>query len=381
MLTTHSSIRENNTHLVLKQIINHPNISRAEVAKQTKLNKATISAIVKNLIDQSYVIETGIGQSSSSGGRKPVLLRINKHAGMSVSFDIRYDKISYMAAFLNGEVNLKKEIEMKIDKDNIVSVIENIVDHFQKTMTETPFGIIGITIAIHGTVSNNKIHFTPYYNINKISLAQLLEERLQLPIFIENEANLAALAESTYDTEHNNLISCSIHTGIGAGIIIDQKLYRGFKGKSGEIGHTTLYPGGVQCPCGNKGCFEQYCSEQALLHNYQEAQQNPSLTIEDLITNYKKNDPTTTEIVDTFAKNLSIGLYNLIGTFSPEVIYINSKIVYEIPDIIDNINHQLSYTIHKDFPILISSINGEASLMGATILNIQNFLEIQALKF
>jgi len=381
MLSTHSSIRENNTHVVLSTIINNPEVSRAEVSKLTGLNKATVSEIVRNLIEKSYIIETGIGKSSSSGGRKPVLLKINKRAGTSISFDIRYDKISYMFAYLNGEKIKSEEKEVKINKNNVISIIENIVTKYRKTMVETPFGIIGITLAIHGTVSNNHVHFTPYYDISQTDLAGILEQRLNLPIFIENEANLAALAESTYDTAHNYLISCSIHTGIGAGIIIDQELYLGFNGKSGEIGHTTLYPGGIQCPCGNKGCFEQYCSERALINHYRRIKQNDSLTMNDLVNNYRQNDSITIDTIEVFAKNLSVGLINLIGTYSPEVIYINSEIVSEIPDIIKIANEQLSFTIHRNFPILLSTIAQEASLRGATILNIQNFLEIQSLKF
>jgi len=376
MSSNHSTIRENNTHLVLSEIIDNPEISRAELSKLTGLNKATISEIVRILIEDSYIIETGIGESSSAGGRKPVLLKINKHAGISISFDVRYDKISYMISYLNGDKVKSEEIKISIDKNNIVSIIEYLVNHHQKKLADTPFGLIGITISIHGTVSNNNINFTPYYNISEINLSRILGKQLGVPIYIENEANLAALAESNHNKVYNNLVSCSIHTGIGAGIIIDQNLYHGFNGKSGEIGHTTLYPNGIPCPCGNKGCFEQYCSEKSLLQEYRNQKDNPFLTLDDLVDNYQNEDSLTLELVGNFAKNLSIGLFNLIGTYSPEVIYINSEIVGRIPNIISIINQELSHTLHANFPILISPFGKEASLRGATIHNIQQFLEI-----
>src|SRR5699024_7873026 len=102
-----------------------------------------------------YVVETGIGKSSTSGGRKPILLKINKKAGFSFSFDVRYDRLSYMVTYLNGEIFTSESVDMNIDQSNIVSVVENIIRNFQKSMENSPFGIIGIAIAIHGVVSKN----------------------------------------------------------------------------------------------------------------------------------------------------------------------------------------------------------------------------------
>jgi predicted NBD/HSP70 family sugar kinase len=381
MLRNFSSMREQNTHAILSQIINHPEISRAEISKQTNLNKASVSEIVRNLIDEQYVVETGIGKSSTSGGRKPILLKINKKAGFSFSFDVRYDRLSYMVTYLNGEVFTSESVDMNIDQSNIVSVVENIIRNFQKSMENSPFGIIGIAIAIHGVVSKNKIIFTPYYDLSQFDLAIELENRLNIPVYLENEANLAALAEASIDSEHKNIISVSIHTGVGAGIIIEEKLYHGFEGRSGEIGHTTLYPNGIQCPCGNKGCLEQYCSQSSVLNFYRKKIGNKLLTIDNLIIDYKNGESTAVEIVDEFTRNLSIGMINLMGTYGPEIIYINSKIIKDIPSIIEKIRKHLAQSIYKQIPIEISQVAQKASLYGATAMNIQNFLGVKTFNF
>jgi len=379
MPKNHSSVREQNIHTVLSQIINYPEISRAEISKKANLNKATVSEIVRNLIDEQYVLETGRGASSDVGGRKPILLKINKKAGVSVSFDVRYDQISYMISYLNGETIDSKSIEMTIDSTNVISVIKNLVLNFQESINDNPFGIIGISIAVHGITSDNKIVFTPYYDLFQIDLANELENKLDIPVYLENEANLSALAEATLDTDHNNLITCSIHTGVGAGIIIDQQLYRGYQGRSGEIGHTTLYPDGIHCPCGNEGCLEQYCSQTSLLTFYQEAHQNTQLTLNDLINDFQNQDAIATKVVEEFAKNLSIGMVNLMGTYSPEIIYINSYISRKLPIIIDSVQEHLNETIYTNIPIKNSEVAGNASLFGATVMNIQNFYEINSL--
>lgn len=373
-------MREHNVQIVLSEIMNNPEVSRAEISKKTKLNKATVSEIVRDLIDNDYVVETGIGNGSSAGGRKPILLKINKLGGFSLSFDIRYDKISYMINFLNGELTTYDSKMIEITKDNIVDEISVIVKNIKNGLPETPFGIIGLALSIHGIISDNQIIFTPKYNIDEVDLASELESKLNMAIYIENEANLAALAEASMDNEHTNLITCSIHTGVGAGIIIDEKLYRGHEGRSGEIGHTILYPNGLKCSCGNLGCFEQYCSETALLHSYQTEKQNDELSINDLINDYNNHDKMSQELVNQFSKNLSIGLINIMGLFGPEIIYINSPLVKQLPIIIDLVRSNLDGTIFNKIPIALSQIHNHPSLIGATVMNIQNFLNVDAIK-
>lgn len=379
MIGNHALMKETNVHLIISEIINHPEISRSEISQNTGINKATVSDVVKKLIDESYVVETGTGRSSTSGGRRPILLKINKKSGISISFDIRFDKISYMVNYLNGDIIEINSKEKNIDQKNIIRTIEEIVLQIKNKIADSPFGIIGIAIAIHGIISDNQIIFTPYYDLSEIDLAHKLEAKLKIPIHIENEANLAAMAEATLDNGHKNIVTCSIHTGIGAGIIIDNKLYEGFEGRSGEIGHTTLYPGGIQCPCGNKGCFEQYCSHSAIVNFYRKANQDGLLTLNDLIGGYKEKNYVAIKIIDEFSKNLSIGISNLMGTYGPEIIYINSELVRNLPIILEDIQDRLGQTIYKNTPVKLSKISRHASLYGATVLNIEKFFGVESL--
>ena len=142
MISNHSLMQETNVNLVISQIINNPEISRSEISNHTGLNKATVSEIVKKLIAESYVVETGTGNASTSGGRRPILLRINKKSGISISFDIRFDKISYMINYLNGEIIEVQSYETISDKNNIVKNIEKIVLKTKEKMSDIPFGVI-----------------------------------------------------------------------------------------------------------------------------------------------------------------------------------------------------------------------------------------------
>lgn len=380
MISNHALMSDSNVHQIVSEIINNPEISRSEISYNTGINKATVSAVVKKLIDKAYVVETGTGSASTSGGRKPILLKINKRSGVSISFDIRFDKISYMVNHLNGDVIEVNSIEKNIDRKNVIHTIEKIFLQINDKLTNSPFGIIGIAVAIHGITSNNHIVFTPYYDLSKMDLATELEDRLGVPILIENEANLAAMAEAALDNKHTNIVTCSIHTGIGAGIIIDGKLYEGFEGRSGEIGHTTLYPGGIQCPCGNKGCFEQYCSHSAIVNFYRKANQDGLLNLNDLVAAYQEDNYVALKIIDEFSKNLSIGIANLMGTYGPDIILINSEIVRNLPVILKDIQDRLSQTIYKDTPVKLSKVSRHASLYGATVLNIEKFFGVESLQ-
>lgn len=376
MAITHATLNNSYKNTILSLIMNHPEISRTEIAVQSGLNKATVSKNVRELIDDSYIIESGIGSSSDTGGRKPILLKINKRAGIAFSFDVRFDQISYMACYLNGEIIETKSIRSPISRSNIVFIIEEIVRGFNFNFDKFPFGIIGITVAIHGIVLDNTISYTPYYDLAQMELSQELEDKLKIPIYLENEANLAALAESTLDSSHKNLVTCSIHTGVGAGIIIDKKLYRGNNGRSGEIGHTTLYPNGRPCPCGNRGCFEQYCSENALLFFYREATQNSNLGLDDLTHAFYRNHKLAERIIQEYAKNLSLGLTSIIGNYGPGIIYINSQVTQEIPVIIDWIEEHLSHTIYNNVPIRQAQSSSNATLFGGCVTSIQRFLNV-----
>lgn len=377
MITDRYKIREQNETLVLSTIILHPLISRATISQLTGLNKASTSAIVKKLIEESLIIETGMGDSTTAGGRKPILLELNKNAGCSLSIDLGYDYVSSMLTNLYGEVlEHRKERDIFIRKESVIEKVLEIVDSYQVLFAHTTFQLVGVTLAIHGIVYQDKILFTPYYDLDQLDLASQLQKALPVPVYLENEANLTALAETSFSTTKPNLISMSIHSGIGAGIIINGELYHGKNGQSGEVGHMILYPYGLPCPCGNHGCLEQYCSEKAVVQQYRTLKNNQTLTLQNLAEEYFSDDEETIELAKKAALEISIGIRNIISDYAPEAVYINSPLTRKLPFLIDLIKSHMSSKFSKDIPIFDSELGSKASLLGAAVMNLQNFFHI-----
>lgn len=375
------SIREQNSLLVLSEIINQYTISRAKISENTGLNKATVSEIVKQLITDHYVIETGAGTSTPSGGRKPIMLTLNQQAGVAVSFDIRYNRLSYLVTYLNGEKIERHSREIEVNKHTVIPLISEVYKALHERYSDLPFSIIGVTASIHGIVDQNHILLTPYFDLDEIELAEKLQEHLQIPVFIENEANLAALAELSFNPYRSHLISFSAHTGIGAGIILDQQLYKGFKGRAGEVGHTVLYPEGKLCPCGNHGCFEQYCSVTAFVNRMQTLKKDHTLSLDSIAVLYRNNDSQTQQFLNQYSKEVAIGLTNLIGLYDPQIVYLNSEIFELFPDSLERIDQYIQQTIYKDVSVLPSQLGSDASLYGGAVLCLKNYFKVETFAF
>lgn len=259
-------IRDINSKLVLETIINHNPISRASISKELGLTKATISAIVQDLMNKNLVIE--IGSDDTSLGRKPILLSFNKKAGHALCIDLGVETISALITDLSAEDCVLKQIKTPSKPQMIVPTLVDLIDSIQKKLPNSTYGLIGITIGIHGVTSDNTIKFAPYYELSQLDIANRLEQQIGIPVYLENEANLSVLGEKTFMFDYPNIANISVHSGIGIGLIINNELYTGYNGYAGEFGHSIVEIDGRPCPCGNHGCLEQYVSERVLLKQF-----------------------------------------------------------------------------------------------------------------
>lgn len=364
--------------LILKELFNTHKKSRVDLSKDLKINKTSISSSVTSLIEEGLVREISVGEASSKGGRRPIELTLNYEHSYFMAIDLSRDYISYCICNMNFEI---KSYNMKKIKITDKNVIDNIKDIIKRTESDYIISgenkLKGITIAIHGIVRNNKIIFTPNYNIDQVDLLDELEKEFPDICFnLINESNAAALCEY-YITQIDNLVTINVGSGLGAGIIIDGDLHKGNRGYGGEIGHMIIMPDGKECHCGNKGCFEQYCSISADIEYYNDHTKASKISSsKELIDLFYKNDSLAIETIDRNVKYMSIGINNLMKTIDPAVVYINSDLAYNIPSYLEKVSKNVKSTFCQDVSISVSKFNDKSTLIGSIYYSIIKFFEL-----
>jgi len=370
------NIRKANIVEILKLLFNNPNISRIDISKLINLNKASVSEIISLLVEKEIVSEIGIGNGSSSGGRKPILLKLNEKAGLSLSIDLGTNYIGFLLTDLNKNIIAYEHYETVVNKDNVVDIVVNTINSLENYIKEYKYGLIGVSLAIHGRVYNDSIKFTPYYDLDKINLKEELSKILpKIRFHLENESNLAAIGEFENSEEKlKNSIVINVHSGIGSGIIINEKLYTGFEGRSGEIGHMVLVPNGKKCPCGNKGCFEQYCSIPALLEEFNNKSSLKVKTVKELCKLYNSNNKEAIDIISNNIELMAIGITNIFNLFAPDNIFIHSELIDYIPEYLNLVNDKINSIFSKDVTLLPNKLDGKSNLFGGITRCIYDFL-------
>ncbi|MEC3773305.1 MULTISPECIES: transcriptional repressor XylR [Bacillus] len=373
-------VKKVNQKLLLNEILKNSPISRAKLSEMTGLNKSTVSSQVNTLMKENLVFE--IGQGQSSGGRRPVMLVFNKKAGYSVGIDVGVDYINGILTDLEGTIVLDQHHHLECNSPEITKdILIEMIHHFIANMPQSPYGLIGIGICVPGLIDKNqKIVFAPNSNWRDIDLKSFIQKKFNVPVFIENEANAGAYGEKVFGAakNHDNMIYASIGTGIGIGVIINNDLYRGVGGFSGEMGHMTIDFNGPKCSCGNRGCWELYASEKALIKSLKTKEKKVST--QDIIDLAHLNDIGTLHALQNFGFYLGIGLTNILNTFNPQAIILRNSIIESHPMVLHSIKSEVSSRVYShldnSYELLPSFLGKNAPALGMSSIVIDHFLDM-----
>jgi predicted NBD/HSP70 family sugar kinase len=375
-----SYIKKINRSIILREIVKEGLISRADLSKVTALTRATISAQVADLIEEGLIIETQLEHYTV--GRKPIMLSLNGEAGYALGIDLDFDHISFTVSDLMGTPVNSKRIETNTtDYTEILNLLIENIKVYKSECAYSRYGIIGIVIAIHGLVGKDEtIHYVPRLHWNNITLKNDIERQIDINVYIENNANLSAFAERVYiHHETDNLLSATLYSGIGLGMMMNNEFFRGHDGFAGEIGHMIVVPNGIQCNCGNKGCWERYASENAIFKHLSDTRQMNSVTYEDIQKWLDEGDDEVHQLMEQFIYYLSIGLNNMINMYNPDVLVLDSELLRMYPNSLDKIRGNLNSSISHYRALQISSIGRNSAVLGACALAIKHFLEVPML--
>jgi predicted NBD/HSP70 family sugar kinase len=373
-------IKKINRSIILSKIIELGMISRADLSKITGLNKATISVQVADLLNEDLIFETKLDHNVV--GRRPIMLSINKSAGYVLGIDFDHRRIQFTVSDLSGNPVCYDSIALETDNyEDIVRLLIQHIKDYKNNYVNSRYGLVSVMIGIHGTVSKDEsIYFVPSYQWQNKSLKADLSKELDINISIQNNANLSAYSERVYKHhESNNLLCIIISSGIGAGVVIDGKLHKGFHGFAGEIGHMIITKNGEACRCGNHGCWELYASEPSLLAQLSKQLGIPKVTQDDVQALIAKQDPITIKLMKQYMIDFSIGLNNIINIYNPETLVLTSELLKMYPNAIDEIKSNLNSTVSQYGDLVISDFGNKSCAMGACALAIQHFLEVPEL--
>lgn len=374
----HSKIKETNRKKIIKLLLEKNEITKLDISRSLDISITTVSTNITELKNEGIVSE--VRSLESTGGRKAMALKINENCrfALGIALTPRHVKLSI--------INLKKEVieDIRIRHNN--EGFENIVaitkDNIREILSRNDIYIdklLGIGISIPGTVDSEEGIIKKCYLLRaeNYNLKKSFEE-FNNNIYIDNEANLSAYYEFLNKKGIlSNLLYVSITDGLGLGIIIDGKIYRGSNNDAGEMGHIKITIGGKSCKCGFEGCLEAYTSKNALLEDFNEISNEKLDDIEEFISLFEKEDRTTKEVLERYFNILGVGIANLTMLLDPSSVVLGGDInslLKENIDVLRSIVYKDNlFTNEENCKIDVTEFK-ESYLLGAAMVPLEEFL-------
>jgi predicted NBD/HSP70 family sugar kinase len=326
-------IRAINRSHVLNAIKSDGPIGRADIARRTGLSPATVTSITAKLIAQNLVLEKAAGDSS--GGRPPILLGINPRGGYVVG--VKLTEATAVCALTDLDATILAKTSMTLSGNQPEQVVDDLARMLPKFTRDHGISrkqLIGIGIGLAGIVDADKgvLRQSPIYGWQNIPLREMLQSRLHVPVYIENDVNTLTLTEKWFGHGQgmDNFLTVTVGRGVGLGVVVNGQFYRGQTGGAGELGHMVIDPEGPPCECGKRGCLETYVGDPGLLREAMEAAAGGKLpatvtTIEQLLDFAQQGNPAAREIFAHAGTVLGLGIANLITLFDPQKIIISGE--------------------------------------------------------
>lgn len=361
MFINKHTMRLNNERSVIRHVINYGPISRSKISRDLSINKVTISSILEDLLSQQYVVEIGEGESTKNGGRKPKLIEFNKNFGYFINIEIGKNYINIMSTWANGQIARFEEIST-IDKsdEQIYQIINKKINNF--ALKSTVHSLLGISLAVHHRVFNN-VSQKPI--LKDIDLPKALEKNFEVPVILLNSANAAAIFQRDFSSnnEIKNLISLTINETIDAGIIIDENLYLGNEAAAGNIADMKFL-------LSTDDKIVQinpiaYCSQDAILKEVYKEKGLSNLSLQQLSKLYVQGNPRVVASIKQFIQGLSLVLNNLIASYAPQIVFLDSTLIENLPLLLIQLRNNLPILQNTGTQLEISRQSTFAPLLGS----------------
>jgi len=409
-------LRKINLASVLSFIQSEAPVSRIFLANKTQLNKSTISSLVAELIERGLVYETGL--NPSGGGRPATHLELNPDGGRIIGVELGVEAILGSCTDWRGRILARSQRAVLPDanQEHTLAALLDLIDELSASASlpgrvagsgsdtapspgpgpgpgpGSGTRLLGIGMTVPGMVDlgQDRLIFSPNLRWRNLPLADMVEQRLGVPVWVDNDANASALGERLFGVARkaSNFIFISAGVGVGGGLFLNGELYRGAGGFAGEIGHTSLGVGSQQpCRCGNIGCWENSTNQYSLIERMRARLEvgRPSLlaaavplTLEAIAAAGKHGDPQAIEAIRETGQVLGLKIANLINILNPELVVIGGAMSaageHLLPAIQSVVHQRALPECQRDLNILLSAFGPDAGVVGAAALVVKSIL-------
>jgi predicted NBD/HSP70 family sugar kinase len=336
-VATSETARDINRRIVLNLIRTHQPISRADLARHSGLQRSTVSVIAEQLIKERWITEGANGHTPR--GRRPRFLHLNKERVGIIGINIRPVTTTLALADLDANFLAQDTLTTPADPQQFLDELVPRVHKLMDARPELTYEGIGVSLPGRVDLATKRLVFAPNLGWKDFDLKTPLEKATQLPVELENAANSCALSEICFGRRAEglrNLVVVTVSEGIGCGLILNHQLVQGSTGTAGEFGHAALVPDGLECSCGNRGCWEMYASNSAAVRYYTQAGTasrgrrsapvETTISFDHLMRLAQQGDGKAVEALEQMAKYLGLGIAPLISGLAPDMIVVVGEV-------------------------------------------------------
>ena len=369
-----ASLRESNRDKVVEALRMLGVASRAEVARRTGLSRSTVSTIVAELVSEGLVVGRTNGRQSTGSGRPPALIALNPSGGVAVGMDFGKRHLSVALADLSHEVVAEERVVLADDylADEAIVTAATLVERMLAEAGVDESGVVGVAMGIPGPIHESGLVGSSAILPGWVGAApgQRMSQLLGRPVQVRNDASLGALAEYAWGAGRGAsiVVYLKLATGIGAGIVIDGRLFEGAGGTAGEIGHTTIDETGDICRCGSRGCLESFAGAAAIA-NLLSRSLGEELDADAVISRAAQGDVGCRRALADAGRQIGVAVANLCNLVNPERIVVGGSVGQAgnllLDPLIESVRLRAIPSAAEDVEIVPGELGERAELLGA----------------
>jgi predicted NBD/HSP70 family sugar kinase len=374
----------------MQAVADHGEVSRAAVAAEVGLTRATVSTLVDELLAAGLLIELGT-QRPGTVGRPGTALALNDTGPAGLGAEVGVDHLAAIAVDLRGTVRARARVEADNRGRPAPEVLRELAALVAEVRRETQAAGLtpaGLTLAVPGLVGRDRqvVMRAPNLGWEDVDAAGWFDAPngpaalAGIPVTVENEANLGALAELWLGGHEGvtDFVHVSAEIGIGAALIVDGRLFRGARGFAGELGHVPVHPTGPRCSCGARGCLEQYAGEEAVLRAAGIAPERPD-ALKALHAAAAEGDPAALKALSAAGQAFGIALSGAVNLLDPQAVVLGGTLASLAPWLRSAVERELGRRVTdrqwRADAVLVSRLGREGVLLGAAYSVVRSVLD------